>query len=278
MKLVVAVSGGVDSVVLLHELVESGGHDLVVAHFDHGMREDSEADARFVAGLAASYGLGFESKREELMGANEDLARERRYRFLSSVAEKYQARIATGHHLDDLVETVALNMLRGTRWRGLAAMSNQGIYRPFLKRTKSELDRIAIEKRLEWCEDETNTQDIYQRNIIRKKLARLPLHEKLEVYDLWQKQREIRQEIEREVQVSDFPVTSRYFVIMVDQPTACELLYEYFMVKHNVSLLKSQVDYLLLAIKTARAGTKWQIGQGVVVRIGRKDWHAEIGE
>lgn len=66
MKLIVAVSGGVDSVVLLDMLVRAGQDGLVVAHFDHGIRDDSAADARFVEGLAVSYGLSFEMRREEL--------------------------------------------------------------------------------------------------------------------------------------------------------------------------------------------------------------------
>ena len=57
MKIIVAVSGGIDSVVLLDMLARSGEHELVVAHFDHGMRDDSAADARFVELLAAKYGL-----------------------------------------------------------------------------------------------------------------------------------------------------------------------------------------------------------------------------
>ena len=66
MVYLVAVSGGIDSVVLLHMLVQEGEHDLTVAHFDHGIRDDSAADARFVEELAAQYGLPYVGKREEL--------------------------------------------------------------------------------------------------------------------------------------------------------------------------------------------------------------------
>ena len=101
-KYVVAVSGGVDSVVLLHMLAHRPDIELVVAHFDHGIRDYSVADAQFVKELADSYGLPFESRREKLgKQASEDLARSRRYAFLRSVADKHQAKIMTAHHADD---------------------------------------------------------------------------------------------------------------------------------------------------------------------------------
>ena len=104
MKRVVAVSGGVDSVVLLDMLADEGVN-IVVAHFDHGIRPDSAADAWFVKALAARYGVEYIGKREELgADASEELARERRYAFLHEVAQKHHAKLVTAHHLDDLIE------------------------------------------------------------------------------------------------------------------------------------------------------------------------------
>jgi tRNA(Ile)-lysidine synthase len=93
MRYLVAVSGGIDSVVLLHQLVASGDHDLIVAHFDHGIRDDSADDARFVKGVAASYGLPFVMKREVLGAqASEERARHQRYAFLRTVSGDYSDR------------------------------------------------------------------------------------------------------------------------------------------------------------------------------------------
>ena len=112
---VVAVSGGVDSVVLLDVFSKIKHHTLVVAHFDHGIRTDSVHDARFVEALAKKHTLTFETLREELgADASEEKARDRRYAFLRSVAKKYDGRIVTAHHSDDAVETIAINMSRGT--------------------------------------------------------------------------------------------------------------------------------------------------------------------
>lgn len=275
MKIVVAVSGGVDSVVLLDELARSTEHDLVVAHFDHGMREESAADARFVKALAKKYNLPFETRREELFGSSEERARNRRYEFLFSVAEKYGGRLATAHHLDDLVETVALNLNRGTRWRGLAVFGNHRVWRPFLKRTKRELIEYATKHNLEWVEDETNRQEIYRRNFFRKKLSSLPYEKKLQIYELWQRQSEIRREVGREIDQADFPILSRYFMIMVGEVAAKEILYSLVLKELGVSLLSSQIDLMWLAIKTGRSGTEWQIGQGVRLRLTVSKWRAD---
>lgn len=272
MKVVVAVSGGVDSVVLLHQLVKSGEHELTVAHFDHGMRSDSAADARFVERLADYYGLEFRAQREELSGASEELARSRRYGFLFAVAKEKRARLATAHHMDDVVETVALNIRRGTRWRGLAAMSDERIWRPLTKRTKSELIEYALGERLEWVEDETNMENGYSRNRIRKQLTSLSSLEKRVIFELWQKQMGLRQEIEREMGRNDFPVSDRYFLTMIDPLVAIELLHWNILGRAGVSLLSSQVRRALMSIKTGRSGSSYEVGFGVTIGLGVKDW------
>lgn len=274
---VLAVSGGVDSVVLL-DILRQCRCRLIVAHFDHGMRPESAGDARFVEALAGFYGLEFVTKREELGDASEERARERRYSFLLDIAKKYKAELVTAHHLDDLVETVVINLTRGTGWRGLAGMSDNRILRPLLKRTKGELIEYALERRLEWCEDETNALDGYTRNRLRKKMTTLPQFEKLQVYQLWQSQLRLRGEIRQDIVRSNFPIDSRYFLTMIDEVVARELIYDFMLHDLEVSLLGSQVSYLLMAIKVGRPGTIWQIGQGVKVRLFKRDWRAEICE
>jgi tRNA(Ile)-lysidine synthetase-like protein len=145
-KFVVAVSGGVDSVVLLDMLatgkLKITNHktqitnkfqkpssktncQLVVAHVDHGIRGDSHLDAELVEGLAKKYGLKFELQKVELgEGASEAEARDVRYKKLRQVCKKHKASgIITAHHQDDQIETAIINLIRGTGWRGLAPMS-----------------------------------------------------------------------------------------------------------------------------------------------------------
>ncbi len=275
-KYIVAVSGGVDSVVLLDILARAGRHQLIVAHVDHGMRSDSAADARFVAALAERYGLRFELFEAKLgSAASEDAARRARYEFLWKLAQQYEAEIATAQHADDIVETIALNIGRGTGWRGLAGMSREGIHRPFKNRTKSELIEYTVKHRLEWCEDETNSKDIYMRNQLRRRLSCLSPAERQRLLELWQQQLGLRREIDAEVKEGNFPVLSRYFLTMIDETTARELLWQYFSDNYQVSLLAKQLDLALMAIKVGRAGSQYHIGQGLALELAKKDWRAE---
>lgn len=277
MKAVVAVSGGIDSVVLLDILVKTSRHNLVIAHFDHGMRDDSSNDAEFVRALANKYQLDFFMAREELAGRSEDKARERRYEFLFELCNDLDAQLVTAHHLDDLVETISLNILRGTGWKGLATMSDSRIMRPLLKRTKSELTEYALKNHLEWVEDETNRQDKYQRNKIRKKLTTLPFAKKQEIYELWVSQHELRRKVNREIEditSSASPIGSRYFMVMADESSAKEILYQYILNEFGISLLSSQVERMLMAIKVGKLKTCWQIGQGIQIELTASSWRA----
>lgn len=182
-KYVIAVSGGVDSVVLLDILVKTKRHDLVVAHFDHGMRKDSANDEKFVESLAIKYGLVYESSREELgERASEELARKRRYEFLHGIAKKYLAgAILTAHHQDDLVETAIINLQRGTNRSGLSSLKDtEKIKRPLLKYQKTEIIKYAKKNNLKWREDSTNSETKYTRNKIRHSLSKLSSEEKME--------------------------------------------------------------------------------------------------
>lgn len=179
---VVAVSGGVDSVVLLDMLVNHNEPDsqnfdpealFIVAHFDHGIRSDSEQDAMLVEQLAKKYDLLFEGGVGNLtFDASELEAREARYRFLELVKKKYTATATImAHHQDDLVETAIINIIRGTGWRGLVSLSSgEGTLRPLLHTSKQTLLEYAQEHRLVWHEDSTNQDQKYLRNYIRHTL------------------------------------------------------------------------------------------------------------
>lgn len=167
---VVAVSGGVDSMVLLYCLKNLPGVKLTVAHFDHGIREDSAEDRKLVQATAKRYGLPFVHAEGRLgKDASEALARERRYEFLRQVQQMTRASaIITGHHQDDVLETAVLNLIRGTGRRGLTSLkSTDGIIRPFLKVPKEEIVGYALAHKIAWREDSTNQEDEYFRNFIR---------------------------------------------------------------------------------------------------------------
>lgn len=279
MKYLVAVSGGIDSVVLLDMLIEDGQHELIVAHFDHGIRDDSADDARFVRGLAEQYGLPFTTVREELgQGASENLARDRRYAFLRDKAREYDAVVVTAHHADDIIETIAINLIRGTGWRGLAVMDTPGIVRPLLHLTKDDIRKYALAKRLEWVEDSTNADDQYLRNRLRRRItALLPDESQRAVLDLRLKQRELRAGIEKEIHlyVRTDRTYDRYFLTLIDSSTACEVLRNMIGAATFASPTRPQTERALLAVKTARSGAVFEIGTGVKLRFTERTFIVE---
>lgn len=278
MRYLVAVSGGVDSVVLLDQLVKAGEHELIVAHFDHGIREDSAADARFVEALAVHDHLPFVSTREELgKQASEERARERRYSFLRAMAEKYQAIIVTAHHADDVVETIAINLQRGTGWRGLAVLQAADIVRPLLNQAKRELLEYALTNRLEWVEDSTNATDAYLRNRLRRRIANeLSVEDRIALRDLWQRQAIVKDQIEQQVEsILEPDEQSRYFLTHIDESSAIELLRGVVIAKANASPTRPQLQRALLAIKTSRPHTTYEIGGGVKLRFTARTFIVE---
>lgn len=165
-----AVSGGVDSMVLLDLLRQKPKLELVVAHFDHGIRPESAADRKLVQRIAKSYGLPFVYANGNLgPKAGEALAREARYAFLRQVRDEQGAKaIITAHHQDDMLETAILNLLRGTGRRGLSSLkSRKDLIRPLLEWTKRGIREYAEEHDLVWSEDLTNEDEKYLRNYIR---------------------------------------------------------------------------------------------------------------
>jgi tRNA(Ile)-lysidine synthase len=273
-RYVVAVSGGVDSVVLLHMLLDANVGDIVVAHFDHGIRSDSRDDANFVAKLARQYELPFETQREELgKQASEDLARTRRYAFLRDVADRHDARIITAHHGDDVIETVAINMTRGTGWRGLSVMDSD-ILRPLLDMSKSEILAYAATYGLPWRDDSTNTSDAYLRNRIRRRS--MPLHDdvKRQVLGLRAHQVDTKRQIDQEVLrlIGPGPEYSRYFFTHVPQVVALECL----RTATRAKLTRPQLQRALITIKTAKPAALYVAGSGIHLRFTSRNFTVQL--
>lgn len=207
-KKILAVSGGVDSMVMLDMIYCSRKYasgDIIVAHFDHGIRTNSKLDAEFAQRKAEEYGLEFRLGKAELGAkASEAVARMARYNFLDNIDPF--ATVFTAHHLDDLIETVAINFVRGTGWRGLSGLDRAGVYRPFLESNalyepmdKTTIMEYAAKRNLEFREDQTNSSDEYLRNRIRHQMNNLPLsfEQKLQIYELWKKQKNLKNEIDQ---------------------------------------------------------------------------------
>lgn len=180
---VLAVSGGVDSMVLLDLMataVGQRGYQLVVAHFDHGIRPDSASDAVSVETVAKRHGIAFATQRAELAGQSEVVARQARYRYLRKVMSKHAAQaILTAHHKDDARETIIFNTLRGTNIFGQTGfgVGDGDVLRPLAQLSKQDLTAYAAERHLEWHEDSTNADISYTRNFIRHEFLPFASHQ-----------------------------------------------------------------------------------------------------
>lgn len=180
-RVVVAVSGGIDSVALLHLLVTSQwppAGQLLVAHFNHGLRPESNQEEQFTRTLASQWDLPFVTATwspQTCSSSLQESARQARYHFLIQAAHAFQAsHVATGHHLNDQIETLLDRLLRGSGVCGLTAMrptrpltDDLQLIRPLLQVRRSELHDWLLTHQLLWREDPTNAQNRYRRNRIR---------------------------------------------------------------------------------------------------------------
>jgi len=201
-RALIAVSGGVDSVVLLDLLCQSRdrhGLELVVAHADHGIHPDSAAVAAQVEALGRGAGLEVIVGRLSLApGASETRARAARYRWLREARRQTRARwIFTAHQADDQHETVLMRFLRGSAPAGLAGMRarERGLVRPLLPFSRATLLRYARRRQLRWWSDPENINPRHLRSWIRTVLLPL-LAERLP--DLPEKLAEVRRHARRD--------------------------------------------------------------------------------
>ena len=178
-RVTAAVSGGADSVALLHALhalADEEGICLFAAHVDHGLRETSGLDAEFTAAMCRDLGVPCRVCRVQVRGKGEDAARIARYAALKSVCQENESPVlALAHHQRDQAETMLLHLFRGSGSGGLAGMSEYApimkngflLWRPLLAVSPETLRQALSEKGIPWREDETNASDDYLRNYVR---------------------------------------------------------------------------------------------------------------
>jgi len=220
-----AVSGGLDSIVLLHLLASrlfnqpnqttpgkltsliqdfislTNLSKLELAYIDHSQRSDTEKDIQAIKSLSQHYNLNLHISKLNLPpDVSESLARELRYKELEKIKSKNKLdHLITAHHADDVVETALINLTRGTGPKGLTSLRHHpaGIWRPYLSKlnqkvhiNKVDLEQYAKEHQLSWHEDSTNQTDRYLRNRIRQKLFSTPKADQKKLLDLITSQQE----------------------------------------------------------------------------------------
>ena len=277
---VVAVSGGVDSMVLLDVMRQYPGVKVVVAHFDHGIRPDAVYDRMLVQDIAKKHGLPFVFHEGRLgEEASEATARKARYDFLHNVKETSGAKaIVTAHHQDDLMETAVMNLIRGTHRRGLTALrSTETVRRPLLLKTKAELIAYAREQGLKWREDRTNQDVRYFRNHIRHNvMPRFSEDERKRLYKLIMDMHQLNDEIDarctNHLHVRlDNGRLNRYWFLHLPHSVAREVMAAWLR-RHDVrNIDKPLLERLVVACKTLAAGQSADVDKNYYLTVMGSD-------
>lgn len=188
-KLLLAISGGLDSCVLA-KLCFDAGYDIEWMHVNFGLRAgESDRDEAFVRQLSQEWNIPLHCTRfstQDYAKANkvstQEAARELRYQWFAEIRARFKDRrawILTGHHADDNIETALMNWVKGTGIRGIRGMLpiSHGIVRPLLFASRERLEAFARQEGLKWVEDSSNLTNDYTRNYLRNEL--MPLLQKL---------------------------------------------------------------------------------------------------
>ena len=178
-SIVIAVSGGPDSMALLNLLnviKKEKNIKIICAHVNHNLRKESKAEAKMVKDYCKQKSIIYEYMEiKEYKGNTENYAREKRYEFFENLLKKYNSKyLFTAHHGDDLIETVIMRLIRSSSLKGYSAFSeitekkDYKIYRPLITKTKEEIFNYVKNNNLPYAIDKTNDSDFFTRNRIRK--------------------------------------------------------------------------------------------------------------
>lgn len=194
-RVVVGVSAGPDSMALLHilkELQKEIAYKIIVAHVNHNVRKESVEEASFLEGYCHENDLIFENMTIEKYGDDNfhNEARNIRYNFYRRLIDKYQANyLMTGHHGDDLIETILMRIVRGSTLKGYSGfnefvdMNGYKIVRPLLHTTKDEIERYNKENNIPYRIDKSNFKNKYTRNRYRKNVLPFLKEEESNVHE-----------------------------------------------------------------------------------------------
>ena len=294
--LVIAVSGGADSVSLLHLLKEAGFEDLIVAHLDHQLRPNSQQEAEFVRGLATSWGYTYELKTMNIAELTkktkdnlEQVGRDARYEFFRELKEKHRGSfIVTAHHADDQIETVLMNMIRGCGLDGLGGMQQReaDLWRPLLPYSKGAILDYCATHQLQYIEDESNRDITFKRNFLRHEI--IPKLKELNPnlnntfirnIQHWKQASDllISQSLQfiREHQSSKHRYSLKPFLLLSETLQALTLRELFAQTHgHKRNLDQAHLDQVLKILRHKSAGKQKEFGQGKVLLRHRN--HFEI--
>lgn len=285
-KFILAVSGGVDSMVLLDiARRRKGGEGYIVAYFDHGIRDklETDRDRAVIKKFCERYHIEylFGEHEEETPLVSESDARDARYKFFFNLMDdKSISYLVLAHHKDDLIETAIINILRGSGFRGLASMGeSEWIKRPMLSVYKDEIIEYAAESGVEWHEDITNESEDFLRNYIRinivPKIKESDMLTGFEEY-IFSIQKMMEEFDELISEVVDSVVDKiearnwridRYQFIMLDHKIACEVIRELYRDNRFGVPERRLIDKTVVFCKTARNKARLDVSKNVALEI-----------
>lgn len=180
-KVIVALSGGVDSMVLF-DILYKLNNNLIIAHINHKVRDESDIEFQKIKEFAKDKDVAFEGFviTNQVDGNFHQFSRDQRYNFFKAIAQKHHVnKVFLAHHQDDQVETILMRLVRGTSFTGYAGIPvhrkerNLSIIRPFMDTSKQEILDYANENDIVYYEDESNQEDYYTRNRFRNNIIPL---------------------------------------------------------------------------------------------------------
>jgi tRNA(Ile)-lysidine synthetase-like protein len=281
-KYMLGVSGGVDSIALLDLLAKKPGIEIVVCHFDHGIRPDSKQDETLVRRSAAWYKLAYETQRADLgPSASEQTARDARYKFLESMKLKHSAKaVITAHHQDDKIETALLNILRGTGRKGLSAIiDNKAVVRPLLNTPKQDLIKYALDNNLVWREDSSNQSRDYLRNYLRLEvLSKATPEQRSSLISNIDKVAKINKSIDRHIATLSQLLHSNHQLsrdsfTKLPMDLGSELIVYWLRNAQSGEFDKKTVARLNMALRTAGNGTRHSVNRYQQLQISGSSAH-----
>jgi len=281
-RVVLAVSGGRDSMVLLHAAVAAApGRIAAVATFDHGTGAGAKTAAALVVRTARAMGARVEHGRSRGVGRTEAVWRDARWAFLRSTARALEATVATAHTRDDQIETVIMRAMRGTGARGLAALyAPAPVLRPLLDCSREDIEAYARVHGVRWLDDPTNASRRHLRNRVRLDLR--PALERArpgisaEFLALSRRAARLRGEVDSHVAAELAPrVDARGVQVARDlllhyDAKGLALLWPAVAGRFGIALDRRGVERLVALTRSGRAGARIQLSGGFEAVVHRE--------
>ncbi len=287
-RYLVAVSGGVDSMSLLGAIEKAKfgpNFEFVVAHVNHGIRpkKQSDKDSTLVKQISKKYGYEYVAH-EAKLGSNsseEGGRKARRDFFIKQLKTRKLNRVISAHHKDDVIETMIINLIRGTGRKGLSSLKNDDLFlRPLINLPKSKIVDYAKKNELVWNEDETNASTKYLRNYIRHKVVPKLERSKNDavnnLFGIYKDMLILNKEIDdsldelvKKFQVQDYKLAKTEF-IMLPIEVSLALLHQHLS-RQGIEVNSNILVALRNFIHTAKTGKVFEINKNWQVKCDAKN-------